>query len=80
MNDVKGKKLDVMFVFYEKVVVNIIEDNIFETECYDLDLTKYLYYTDSVLTHGDWWIASRQFEFYENGVGSATDNVLDVYF
>ena len=53
MNDVKGKKLDVMFVFYEKVVVNIIEDNIFETECYDLDLTKYLYYTDSVLTHGD---------------------------
>ena len=79
MADVQGKKIDVMFLFYEKEVHNILEDNIFETQCYDLNLVDNLFYTDSILLKGDNWIDSRQWQFYEAG-DSTLDQGLDVYF
>jgi len=79
MADVQGKKIDVMFLFYEKEVHNILEDHIFETQCYDLDFEHNLFYTDSILLKGDNWIDSRQWQFYEAG-STANDQALDVYF
>lgn len=82
MEDVKKKKLDLMFTFYKKTVTNLLYDNVFEDNCYDLDFNANLYYADNIFVYGDSWIGSRQYEYYPDPSSESTsgDQHLDVYF